>query len=36
LDNYEDLAVLLIQKNRHEEAIPVLLEIITIDRNFCK
>ena len=36
LDNYEDLAVLLIQKNRHEEAIPVLLEIITIDRNYCK
>ena len=28
------MAELLIKKNRHEEAIPVLLDIITIDRNW--
>lgn len=36
LDHYDALAVLLIHKNRLEEAVPVLLDIITIDRNFCK
>jgi len=36
LDNYNTLATILIEKNRHEEAIPVLLDILTIDRNWKK
>ena len=36
LDNYNTLATILIEKNRHEEAIPVLLDILTINRNWKK
>ena len=34
LENYYELSELLIEKNRGEEAIPVLLDIIAIDRNW--
>ena len=34
LGNYFALALLLISKNRNEEAIPYLLDIITIERNW--
>ena len=34
LENYYNLAVLLIEKNRGEEAIPYLLDIIAIERNW--
>ena len=36
LDGYNNLANILIAKNRLEEAIPVLLDILTIDRNWTK
>ena len=34
LDTYFELAELMIEKNRGEEAIPLLLDIIAIDRNW--
>ena len=34
LDNYFALAELLIEKNRSEESIPLLLDIVTIERNW--
>ena len=34
LDNYFALAELLIEKNRSEEAIPYLLDILMIERNW--
>jgi thioredoxin-like negative regulator of GroEL len=36
LEGYNDLANILIAKNRLEEAIPVLLDILTIERNWSK
>ena len=34
LDSYFELADLLMQKNRAEESIPLLLDILAIDRNW--
>lgn len=34
LDSYFELAELLVEKNRGEEAIPFLLDILSIDRNW--
>mmetsp|Transcript_29214 Transcript_29214/g.36278 ORF Transcript_29214/g.36278 Transcript_29214/m.36278 type:complete len:187 (-) Transcript_29214:84-644(-) len=34
LETYYELAELLIEKNRSEEAIPLLLDILSIDRNW--
>ena len=34
LDTYFELAQLLVEKNRAEEAIPLLLDILAIDRNW--
>lgn len=34
LTNYFSLAELMIEKNRAEEAIPLLLDILKIDRNW--
>ena len=34
LDNYFALAELLIEKNRSEESIPLLLDIVAIERNW--
>ena len=34
LDTYYKLAELLVEKNRGEEAIPLLLDIVAIDRNW--
>ena len=34
LNTYFELAELLVEKNRAEEAIPLLLDILTIDRNW--
>jgi thioredoxin-like negative regulator of GroEL len=36
LEGYNDLANILISKNRLEEAIPVLLDILSIERNWSK
>ena len=34
LNTYFELAELMVEKNRAEEAIPLLLDILTIDRNW--
>lgn len=36
MEGYNDLANILIAKNRLEDAIPVLLDILTIERNWNK
>ena len=36
LNGYNDLANILIQKNRLEEAIQVILDMLTIERNWTK